>query len=266
MKSPFPGMDPYLEQHWGDVHTRLMVYMSDQISEQLPGDPQARVEECLTVDSVTVDGEESTRSVYPDIRVVEEPDAPGGRPEASMASIAVAEPRLVHAPDETPTERHLEIVDPGSGNRVVTVIEVLSPANKVGKARREAYFEKQLEYRRGGANLVEIDLIRAGRFVVAVPEQAIAPQDRTPYIICIRRAIRPAVAEVIDVPLHEPLPNVRLPLRPSDADIVLQLQPLVDECYRRGRYDRLDYSQPLDPPLGDADQKWAAQLLRDRQV
>ncbi|MGO9470092.1 MAG: DUF4058 family protein, partial [Isosphaeraceae bacterium] len=20
MKSPFPGMDPYLERHWGDVH------------------------------------------------------------------------------------------------------------------------------------------------------------------------------------------------------------------------------------------------------
>jgi hypothetical protein len=23
MQSPFPGMDSYLEQHWGDVHARL---------------------------------------------------------------------------------------------------------------------------------------------------------------------------------------------------------------------------------------------------
>lgn len=31
-KSPFPGMDPYLETHWGDLHSRLVVYMSDQIT------------------------------------------------------------------------------------------------------------------------------------------------------------------------------------------------------------------------------------------
>ena len=43
MKSPFPGMDPYLESYWGDVHTRLMVYASNQINAQLPDELQARV-------------------------------------------------------------------------------------------------------------------------------------------------------------------------------------------------------------------------------
>ena len=45
MKSPFPGMDPYLEAHWGDVHTTLMVYARNQLNEQLPGDLAARVGE-----------------------------------------------------------------------------------------------------------------------------------------------------------------------------------------------------------------------------
>ncbi len=38
MHNPFPGMDPYLEQHWGDVHHRLVQYASDQLQEHLPAD------------------------------------------------------------------------------------------------------------------------------------------------------------------------------------------------------------------------------------
>ncbi|MBI2190795.1 MAG: DUF4058 family protein [Planctomycetes bacterium] len=36
MKSPFPGMNPCLEMHWGDLHTRLILYACDQIKGQLP--------------------------------------------------------------------------------------------------------------------------------------------------------------------------------------------------------------------------------------
>jgi hypothetical protein len=42
-ESPFPGMDPYLEQHWRDVHASLIVYSSDQIQVQLPDDLVANV-------------------------------------------------------------------------------------------------------------------------------------------------------------------------------------------------------------------------------
>ena len=36
MKSPFPGMDPYLEEFWPDVHASLIIYARDQLEEQLP--------------------------------------------------------------------------------------------------------------------------------------------------------------------------------------------------------------------------------------
>lgn len=45
MKSPFPGMDPYLEAYWGDVHQRLVMYLSDAIQVNLPVDLRSRVEE-----------------------------------------------------------------------------------------------------------------------------------------------------------------------------------------------------------------------------
>jgi hypothetical protein len=66
MPSPFPGMDPYLEESWGDVHHRLITYAADQLQTTLPKDLRARVEERVFVES-----EVPRRTLYPDIRVVE---------------------------------------------------------------------------------------------------------------------------------------------------------------------------------------------------
>lgn len=49
MKNPFPGMNPYLEDHWRDVHTRLTIYIADQLQERLPADLVARAEEKVAI-------------------------------------------------------------------------------------------------------------------------------------------------------------------------------------------------------------------------
>ncbi len=258
MKSPFPGVDPYLEQHWGDIHTSLMVYIRDQLTDQLPSDLQARVEE-----SVSVDLDESPRWIYPDVTVVELPDASSSL--VAVADAVITEPTIIPLPSEKPTQRHIEIVDLNSGNRVVTAIELLSPANKQEEAGRSQYRRKQREYIEAGVNLVEIDFIRTGSFIVAAPEGRIPWDMRTPYIICIRRAYRPEHAEIIAVALEQPVPNFRIPLRHTDADAVLRLQPLLDNCYRRGRYASINYSQPSRPKLDDKSAAWALELIRARK-
>ena len=252
-------MDPYLEPFWGDVHSSLIVYFRDQINDQLPADLQARVEESLMVDT-----DDYSRRIYPDVDVAERPSSsfPAG-PKSS--NTAVAEPCVVALPSELRTERHIEIIDRNSGNRVVTAIELLSPANKCKGAWREAYLRKQAEYIDGGVNLVEIDLIRQGSFVVAIPEVLVPRHCRTPYLICIRRANRRSEAELIRVPLQEALPNIAIPLRPTDADIVLQLQPLLDECYLRGRYASLDYTRSLTPQFDGEDRSWTNELLQQNR-
>ena len=260
MKSPFPGMDPFLEAHWGDVHTRLMVYASNQLNAELPDDLQARVEEGLAV----TEGDETSRTVYPDVRVIEEPSGPLGDGAAATAGVAVAEPYVVTLEDEPQTLRHLEIVDTGDGARVITVIEIVSPVNKVGSTGQLAHIRKQREYLDAGVNLVEVDLIRAGNFVLAVPEDRLPSACRTPYLICIRRAIRQAHAELYPAPLRQPLPNIPVPLRPTDKDIVLRLQPLLDDCYRDGRYQRINYRADPVPRLGEADARWADSILREK--
>ena len=67
MHSPFPGMDPYLEQYWGDVHHRSIVYLSDAIQKDLPGDLRARLDERVFVEPELG----RPRQIVPDVRVVE---------------------------------------------------------------------------------------------------------------------------------------------------------------------------------------------------
>jgi hypothetical protein len=64
------------------------------------------------------------------------------------------------------------------------------------------------------------------------------------------------------MPLAQPLKPMRIPLRATDEDVVLHLQPLVAQAYQRGRYDSLDYRRPLDPPLTDTDAEFAQQVLK----
>src|SRR6266446_561390 len=129
MRSPFPGMDPWLELHWRDVHSSLIIYIRNQIQRQLPEPLVARAEEDVMVD---IDEHPAGR-VRPDVQVLEE------RPRASAEEggiatlslpVAMTEPWLVRAP-EPEVDRRVEIIDPSSGGRVITAIEVLSPSNKL---------------------------------------------------------------------------------------------------------------------------------------
>ena len=51
MQSPFPGMDPYLEKYWHEVHKRLIIYAGDQLQERLPRRLRAKFEERVLLES-----------------------------------------------------------------------------------------------------------------------------------------------------------------------------------------------------------------------
>lgn len=256
MPSPFPGLDPYLEAHWRDVHTALMIYTRDALQERLPGDLFARVEE-----GVQVDSDLESRLIAPDVRVVESSESRWSSGPAESA-VAVAEPIAVPV-EEPETPRHIAIYDRSSGGRVVTAIEFLSPSNKLPGEGREAYKKKQHEYVAGRVNLVEVDLIREGVHTVAVAYRTIPKPNRTHHFVCVRRADQQGLAFVYSIHLRHPLPTIRIPLRPTDQDVPLDLQQLINQCYDRGRYGfTIDYSADPSPPLADLDARWADELLR----
>lgn len=256
MKSPFPGMDPYLEASWRDVHSRLIVYLTDALQDALPPALHARVEERIVLE--LPDG--LSGGLFPDVRVT----AYNSDPALATATESVASPAVVcKAGFEPITETYIEVIDSGSGNKVVTVIEILSPTNKISGDGMTAYREKQRQITRSDANLVEIDLVREGKHVLAVQLANIPPRQRLAYMVCVRRATARSRAEVYPVGLNERLPAIKIPLRPDDEDAVIELQPLVDQVYQRGRYEQtIDYNVDPTPPLGAKEGEWVDELLR----
>jgi hypothetical protein len=226
-------MDPYLEAHWRDVHASLVIYARDALQSVLPSPLRARVEESVLLETPQGLGD---HPLFPDVRVVEYAPRRGLQARAK-AGAAVAEPLLVEIEPEPVTETFLEIIDREIGNRVVSVIEFLSPSNKSPGPNREQYLRKQREICSSDANLVEIDLNRFGVHTLAFPLGHLKPHVRTAYMACVRRTTRRDKAEVYPMPLWERLPVVKVPLRPDDTDVPLDLQALVEQCYRNGGYE-----------------------------
>jgi hypothetical protein len=258
MSSPFPGMDPYLEAHWRDVHHRLVTYAADDLQRVLPRDLRARVDE-----RVFVDTSEGGRSIYPDVRVVERrmPAATGSQGGTALLE-AVAQPFIVRLEDDSVSEGFIRIVDTATGHRLVTSIEFLSPANKTPGAGQDLYRKKQQEVLGSGASLVEIDLLRSGQWVMSVPLRHVPGAIRSTYCVCVRRGWQPERGEIYPVPLRERLPVIPVPLRETDADVPLDLQRLLDTAYENGAYDDLDYAANPVPPLAGEEAAWAEALLR----
>jgi len=152
-----------------------------------------------------------------------------------------------------------------SDGRVITAIEFISPWNKIGARARERYTRKQLDYLDADVNLVGIDLIARGEYVLAAPlEQWVErfPERQTPYAASVSRWIKPHEVELYPIPLQDPLPNIRVPLRPHEPDIVLMLQPLLDQAYHDGRYHRINYQQANRPSFDNDLEAWMEQRIR----
>jgi hypothetical protein len=256
--SPFPGLDPYLEGNWSGIHQRMITYAADALQSRLPDDLVACVEERVYVETE----DQHPRTIVPDAHVAERQiDEDRGGQIAVATEIELAESLTLVTATVEITEGFIEIRE-AKGGAVVTVIEVLSPSNKLGGPGRSLYEQKQSEIVHSKTSLVEIDLIRTGPRVFGNPSRGIPETWKRDALVCVRKSWRPDEAELHRLPLRRPLPGVPIPLREADAAVVLDLQAIHDQCYRNGRYDRrIDYSVPPEPPLADEDAKWAKELL-----
>jgi hypothetical protein len=249
-------MNPWLEEYWRDVHASLLVYARDQLNANLPPGLQARVDERLAIDAEP----DKPHGYLPDVAITEPWDRPA-KPALGEGGVAVmaAEPIIVDLGRQI--LRHLEIVD--SRTHVITAIELLSPSNKQTSDAGVAWTRKRFDYLRSGINLVEIDLLRGGSWVL--PDRSLlkpVPPGRVWHHVCISQAPWSGQHGFYILPLRERLPAIRVPLRPSDPDVALDLQVLIDQCYERGRYGSiLEYNQPPQPPLPDEEAAWAKQVL-----
>jgi hypothetical protein len=251
----FPGMDPYLEdpQTWPGVHSRLVVYLADQLQPLLRPRYIAAIEE-----RVFVEGPD--REIIPDVWLRR------GRGEVGrgVAMLDADAPTVIRVPALEVHETFVAILDRQSGLGIVTIIEVVSPSNKYAGPGRDSYLAKQREVRNSPTHLVEVDLLRTGPHVLAVPEWLSRGKGPYDYTVSVNRAAGFRMDfETYPRGLRDRLPRVRIPLAHDDPDVVLDVQAVLTQTYEAGRYrDRLRYDAPCVPPLTPDDQTWADGLIR----
>jgi hypothetical protein len=259
MKSPFPGMDPYLEGFWNDVHGKLVAYLADELNESLPAGYRASIDKRLVISDV-----ENPRPAarFPDVSVLQWPSAGDQGPVATQIHsqhLLLSSPEHISYWNEPLTEYFLEILDTSHSEKLVTAIEVLSPENKKPGDGMTQFRRKQDELRSARVNRVEIDLLRAGRRLFEFPPQMLS--DEKPYYITVHRGNQPRMAEVYAIDLRDRLPMIEIPLRPGEAGVRLDLQPLLDRVYRSSRFP-IDYNLPCEPPLTGIEAEFAASLVK----
>jgi hypothetical protein len=253
----FPGMDPYLEDPrlWTGVHASLIVYTRDHLQPLLRPRYIAAIEERVFVEG-------------PDREIIPEVWLKQTRPDRGRQGVALAgedAPVVVRVTTLEVHETSIAILDRQSGQKVVTVIEVVSPANKYPGPGRKSYEEKQKEVLGSDTHLVEIDLVRTGHHVLAVPEWLARGEGPYDYLISANRARKAREEfELYYCSLRRRLPRIRIPLAENDPDAILDLQAVVNQTYEAGSYsDRIDYEAPCRPALVPDDQDWAKQRIRE---
>lgn len=263
MVSPFPGMDPYLEQavFWSEFHSRLIVAIADALAPSLLPKYYVAVETRTYRDSN--DGELLVG--IPDAVVLSTPGPSSlAKPEDFGAgATTTVQPQSVILPMPLEIkERYLEIRAAGS-DAVITVVEVLSPTNKRPGEGRRLYNAKRQTVLGSASHLVEIDLLRAYDPMAMHP---VAPVAASTYRILVSRSDCRPRADLYEFTIQEPMPEFPLPLRAAGEEVMVDLQPLVNGIYERGGYGlRIDYQTPVpSPTLSTEDQAWVNEALGSR--
>jgi hypothetical protein len=261
MPSPFPGMDPYLElpTRWGGVHGMFIAVMREMLSRQVR--PR-----------FFVDSEDSVYIIRPD-----DPARPLIRPDLYVAEAnavgaprrgrgGITEPVVIALPEPITVRYASLIVHDTVDHRVVAVIEIVSPVNKVARSQgRREFMRKRLRVLGSETHWIEIDLLRGG-------ERPREVAGRSDYYAALHRAGSygdlDGHLEVWFADLRDELPTIAVPLVEPLPDAPLDLQAAVETVYQRYSYDDIiDYAaSPPDPPLDADDAAWAAERIRRWQA
>lgn len=262
MPSPFPGMDPFLEdpQLWPDVHHALISMAREFLNIAIGPKYYVRVEERVYI---TNEDDPGRSMLIPDLRIGERPERKDWSVPPQDAAVEVAEPVVITTLlDDEIHEPRLEVIDRQT-RHLVTVLEIVSPSNKVAASHgRASYQQKRREVLDSPCHWVEIDLLRSGAALFPRPVRR-----QGDYFVHVSRADKRPKGFVWPILLPQRLPVVTIPLKVEDPEVTLDLQRALDTVYDRCAYERIvDYSRPPEIPLPQPYNDWADQLLKSKNL
>ena len=254
MPSPFPGMDPYLEDpaYWSDFHSRFINAWCEAIASALPAEYEASLGERVYL----VEHDPEARKLgYPDVAVTRD-DTSRAVSTSQTGSTATLEPVTIPLTVlEGPRETYIEILHQPDRS-LVTTLELLSPANKEQPGRTE-YLAKRRALIYQKVNIVELDLLLGGN---RLPMDG--PLPAGDYYYLVSRAEQRPDCQVYHWTLRQKLQPLPVPLRAPDADISIDLGVVFGTTYDRGRFGRrLRYAGQCPAPLHAEDRAWAQSIV-----
>jgi hypothetical protein len=183
----------------------------------------------------------------------------GSRTYTSEMALFTSVVREEHA------EEFIEVRNRADG-RLVTLLEVVSPANKTTPAGRAAYLERRKDAIAQRAGVVEIDLVAQGKPTLTYSRDGLPEYD---YAVTVTRATAPDRYEIYTATLQKRLPKFKVPLAPDDRDALLDLQAAFTRAYDLGNFAaQVDYRSPPPPdvPLTDANEAWLDLTLKAQKL
>ncbi|MDM8518952.1 DUF4058 family protein [Anaerolineales bacterium HSG6] len=256
MTSPFPGMDPYLEQSslWGQVHYDLMGQIRSYLLQKLAPHYYVGVEQTTYLSIMPPHNAPIGR---PDIFIANDPNGTAVATKVKTISTGIMiKPKQVEIPQPIVERQHRYlIVRHIETQELITVIEIVSPANKIGLIKRKLYEDKCLQILNSLTHFVEIDLLRVGERLLVTTEEA------SDYRILVSQAHKRPQADIYPFNLPDIIPDIAIPLREPDESIPLPLNQILHAMYIERRYDLIiNYDKPVSPKLSDENQVWATKL------
>ncbi len=231
MKSPLPGMDPFLElpAYWSDFHATFVNYWCEAIADALPFQYEATIGE--RVNLIEHDPEVRKLGILDQVTI----------------PLSVL---------DGPRELYIEILHRPERS-LVTTLELLSPANKENPGRIQ-YLAKRRALVFQDVHLVELDLLFQGQ---RLPLQQPLPQ--ADYYYLLSRGDRRPDCDVYRWMLRQPLPTLPVPLRHPDPDMNIDLGAVFATAYERGRFGRrIPYQSSPPAFLREEDRQWVETLAR----
>lgn len=226
MPCPFPGMDPYLEEEklWPGFQHQIVASLYQVLLPGLVDRYRARIQQRTYISE---------------------------------------QPLFTSILREEHQEEFIEIrqrVD----NRLVTLIDVVSPINKSRKQGRDAYLETRKAARGCNAGIVEVDLVLQGQPMLDYSRDGLPEWD---YAITVTRSTQPDRYEIYTTTLQKRLPRFKIPLATDDRDTVLDLQALFARCYDQGSFaSQIDYRRDPSLKLDETDRKWIDEWLKSQKI
>ena len=226
MPSPFPGMDPYLEDEalWPVFHRQLVQCLYQILLPGLVDRYRARI---------------------------------GQRHYVTEQALFTSVLREDHE------EEYIEIRQRGD-TRLVTLIDVVSPGNKTSAQGRDAYLTKRREGKTVGASLVELDLVLQGTPTLDYARDGLPDWDYAVTVTRSTQPERYEIYTAT-LQKRLPRFRLPLAADDRDTVLDLQ-SAFTRCYDQGGYASQIDFKADPPVPLDDADRRWLHELLQQAKL